>query len=93
VTTVLLRCRVADFDAWRPEHEASTAARPEVLSYRLWRGVDDPNLVVLIETFESREIVDALLNDPAIQQEMIDHGVDVSSVALDFLDEVGALEG
>jgi hypothetical protein len=67
---------VADFDAWRPEE--STAARP--------RGPFLP-----IETFESREIVDALLNDPAIQQEMIDHGVDVSSVAVDLLDEVGSM--
>jgi quinol monooxygenase YgiN len=72
-------------------YEESTAARPEVLSYRLWHGADDPNLVVLIETFESREIVDALLNDPSIQQEMIDHGVDVSSVAFDFLEEVGSM--
>jgi len=62
VTTVLLRCRVAAFDAWRPGYEESTAARPEVLSYRLWRGAEDPNLVIRIETCESREVVDALVN-------------------------------
>jgi quinol monooxygenase YgiN len=91
VTTVLIRCLVADFDAWRPQYEDSTALRPEVLSYRLWRGVDDPNLVVLVETFESREAAEALLNQPAIQEEMAEHGVDVSSVTVDFLDEVASV--
>ena len=91
MTTVLLRCRVADFDAWRPQYEASTAPRPEVLSYRILRGVDDPNLVVLVETFESREAAEALLNQPGLQEEMAEHGVDVSSVTLDFLDEVASM--
>ena len=93
MTTLLTRCRVADFDEWRPQFEAATAPRPEVLSYRIWRGVDDPNLVVLIETFESREAADALLNDPALQEEIVEHGVDMSSVTLDFIDEVASKSG
>jgi quinol monooxygenase YgiN len=90
VIKFLLRCRVADFDAWRPQYEESTVARPEVLSYRLLRGADDPNLVVLIETFESREVAEALLNQPGLQEEMVEHGVDVSSLTFDFLDDVGS---
>ena len=89
--TFLLRCQVADFDTWRPQYEESTAATPEVLSYRLFRGTDDTNLVVLIETFESREVAEALLNAPGLQDEMAAHGVDVSSLTLDFLNDVAAM--
>ena len=34
--------------------------RPDVRSYRVWRGQDDPNLVVITETFDSREVAEAL---------------------------------
>ena len=40
-----------------------------------------------METYESRESVDALLNNPAVQAEMVADGVDLSSVQLEFLDE------
>jgi len=86
MTTLLLRCRVADFDDWKPQFEAVSPSR--MLSYRMWRGVDDPNIVVLMETYESREAADAVLSDPALQGELVEHGVDVSSVTYDFLDEV-----
>lgn len=88
MVTLLTRCRVADFDVWKPQFEAATNPRAEVLSYRICRGVDDPNLVVLIETFESRQAAEAVLNDPALQEEIVEHGVDVTSVTLDFLDDV-----
>jgi len=42
-----------------------------------------------METYDSRKSVEALLNDPAIQEEMVADGVDPASVQLlDFLDEV-----
>ena len=53
------------------------------------RGQDDPNLVAVIETFESREIADALLNDPAVEEAMIKDGVDLSSVRVEYLEDVG----
>jgi quinol monooxygenase YgiN len=85
---LVTRCRVADFDAWRPRFAAFADANPDILSYRLWRGVDDPNLVVLAETFASRAAADTLLADPALQQAMVDDGVDLSSVTVDFLEEI-----
>lgn len=86
--TLLTRCRVADFDVWRPRFEAFASGRPEILWYRIWRGADDPNLIVLTETFNSREAADALLSDPVLQRDMVEHGVDVASVTLNFLGEV-----
>jgi quinol monooxygenase YgiN len=88
----MVRFRVADYDVWRPQYDAAMErARGVVRSYRVWRGQDDPNLVLTTETFDSREVAEALLANPAIQQEMEEHGVDPSSVQLDWLDEVGAV--
>jgi len=87
---LLTRCRVTDFDVWRPKFDAFASAHPAILSYRIWQGVDDPNLVVLMETFSSREAADALLSDPKLQEAMVEDGVDLSSVTLDFLNDVTA---
>lgn len=91
MVTLLLRCRVADYDAWRPQYDTAVARDSGLglRSSRVWRGQDDPNLVVIVETYDSRDAVEALLNDSAVQAEMAAHGVDPSSVQLDFLDEAG----
>jgi quinol monooxygenase YgiN len=89
MVTLLIRCRVADYDFWRPRYDTAVARDTGlgVLSSQVWRGQDDPNLVVIIETYDSRESAEALMNNPAIQAEMVADGVDPSSVQLDFLDE------
>jgi hypothetical protein len=88
--TVLLLCRVADYDTWRPRYDDSVDMFDQVLTSQVLRGQDDPNLVVVIETFESREIAETLLNDPAVEEAMIADGVDLSSVRVEYLDDVGA---
>ena len=89
MVTLLIRCRVADYDFWRPRYDAAVARDMSagLLSAQVWRGQDDPNLVVIIETHESRESAEALMNSPQIQAEMLADGVDPASVLLDFLDE------
>ena len=93
MTTLLLRFRVADYDAWRPEYDSAIELVEEVRSHQVWRGQDDPNLIVLAETYDSRELAETLyteaLADPAIQKAIEEHGVDMSSVQIDYLDEVG----
>ena len=89
MVTLLIRCRVADYDFWRPRYDAAVARDTGmgVLSSQVWRGQDDPNLVVIIETYDSRESAEALMNSPEIQAEMVADGVDTSSAQLDFLDQ------
>ena len=90
MVTVLIRCRVADYDFWRPRYDTAVERDTEsdgLLSTHVWRGQDDPNLVVIIEAYESRESAEALMNNPPIQAEMVADGVDPSSVQLDFLDQ------
>jgi quinol monooxygenase YgiN len=88
MVTLLIRCRVADYDVWRPRYDTAVARDGGLglHSSRVWRSQDDPNLVVIMETYDSRASAEALLNNPAVQAEMVADGVDPSSVQLDFLD-------
>jgi hypothetical protein len=89
MVTLLIRCRVADYDFWRPRYDTAVARDlgQGLRSSRVWRGHEDRNLVVIVETYDSREAVEALFNNPAVQADMVADGVDTSSVQIDFLDE------
>jgi hypothetical protein len=89
--TLLVRCRVSDYDAWRADWFDALQVhyeKREVRSFRLWRGADDADMIFLAEVFETREIAEAVMNDPATAETMAAHGVDVSSLRFDLVDEV-----
>ncbi len=67
MTTVLVNHRVADYDAWRPEFDRAMGAEwtSDVRSYQVWRGQDDPTLVVVTNTFDSREAAEEFANSSA----------------------------
>lgn len=88
MTTVLARFRVADYDAFRPGYDRALAAFSEIRSHRVWRGQDDPNLVIITETFDSRDVAEALWASPATQEAMANDGIDMSSLRVDYLDEI-----
>jgi hypothetical protein len=92
MTTVLMRFRVAEFDAWRDGYLRAMAGPigADVRSHRIWRGQDDPKLVVLEETYDSREAAQATIDNPQTEEAMKADGIDLASVALDYLDEVGS---
>ena len=86
MTTVVARFRVADYEVFRQGYDSDIAAISEVRSYRVWRGQDDPNLVFIVETFDSRWVAAALWSQET-QDSLASDGVDMSSVQIDFLDE------
>jgi hypothetical protein len=90
MTTVLCRCQVADYDAWRPGYDRALEGIPGVRSYRIWRGQDDRNLVVIEETLDSREVAQAVWTSAETQAAMETDGIDMSSVWIEYLDEVGS---
>jgi len=90
MTTVLCHCRVADYDAWRPGYDRALQVTPGVRTYRIWRDQDDPNLVVVEETFDSREHAQAVWTSPETEAAMIADGIDMSAVSIEYLDEVGS---
>jgi len=87
-TLALTRCRVDDFDSWRSKFDAFVSTQAALLSYQVWQGTDDPNRVVLLETWESREALDSLMSDPRLEELMAADGVDVSSVTTDVVKEI-----
>ena len=92
MVTLLIHHRVADYDVWRPIYDRVTAGPmgERVRSHRLLRGLDDSNLVVVIETYDSREDAEWSINHPDLPAALAEGGVEMDSVRLDYLEEVGA---
>jgi len=90
MTTVLVHHRVLDYDVWKREYDRIVAGPlgDAVREYRVWRGVDDPNLVVVAETYESRAAADQAAAHPDLPDAFAQAGVVMSSVQIDFVDEV-----
>ena len=83
--TVLISHRVADYDDWKAAYDRIDSGHlaSDVRSYRIWRGLDDPNLVIVAETFESREIaesVSGILNSRRRSARLVSIGLDEASV-------------
>jgi quinol monooxygenase YgiN len=90
-TTVHCTCRVADYAKFRPGYDKALEVFAEhIRSWRLWRVQDDPNVIVVEEVFESRELAEAIWADPKTKAAMEADGIDMASVEIVYLDEVGA---
>jgi len=94
MTTVLVSHRVADYDSWRRvfDEVVSGPLYDVVRSHRVWRGQDDPNLVIVCETYESREVAEAAFSDPAGLEAMAQAGVETSSMRIEYVDEAASGE-
>ena len=87
-TIVICHCRVRDFEHWKEGYERAVGADPEILGYRIWRGQDDPSLVVIEEVHASRTQAELRFSHPATREAMERDGIDMSSVGLNYLDEI-----
>ena len=93
-TVTLIHHRVSDFDAWKQVYDSFRDAQREggVRYERVMRSADDPNLVVVVHEFDSRETAQAFFDSPELRGAMERAGVDTSSVQLELLDDVGGGE-
>jgi hypothetical protein len=91
-TTVLCHCRVADYDRWRVGYDHSVQVTPGIRTARAWRGQDDPNLVVIEETFDMREEAQAAWTAPEVKEAMEADGIDMASLWVEYFDAVAAPE-
>ena len=92
-TTVLGSFRVADYDHWRAGYDQAVSSDGELLEYRIWRGQDDPNLVTIAETFDSRSYAEHAWTHEATREAMARDGIDLESLRYTFLDEIGSGRG
>jgi hypothetical protein len=90
MTTVLVYHRVADYETWRRvfDEVVSGPLYESVRSHQVWRGQDDPNLVIVCETYDSREEAEVAFSDPAGLEAMGQAGVDPSTVRIEYVDDV-----
>lgn len=88
--TLLLRQRVADFDAWKKAYDDGLAWMREsgVRRHRVLRSLVDPNVVVIAATFDTLAHARAFPDLPGLKQAMSDAGVEPSSVRVEHLNEV-----
>ena len=92
MTTVFVHHRVADYNTWRPEYDRvmTTDWARDIRVQRVWRGQDDPNLVIVASTFDSRQAAEALMSSSTLREAMGRGGVIEASVRMDYVDEVDA---
>jgi hypothetical protein len=90
MTTVFVHHRVADYNKWRPEYDRVMKEdwSKDIRAHRVWRGLDDPNFVIVATTYDSREAAERLMNNPTLGEAMGRGGVIQSSVRIDYVDEV-----
>jgi heme-degrading monooxygenase HmoA len=92
MTTMLIHHRVSDYDSWKQVYDSvgDMQRTGGVRSHRVWRSEDDPNLVVVEHTFDSRQAAEAFARSPELQEAMQRAGVDESSVQVEHLEETGS---
>jgi quinol monooxygenase YgiN len=76
-TTLVITHDVADYDAWYRVFTEHAAVRKEhgCLSEELFRNPEQPNEVMNVMRFPSREDVESFLADPSLQEAMTRAGV------------------
>ena len=89
-TTLLIRHRVGDFEAWRRIYEgfAPNQRAGGVRSQMALRSTEDPADIVVTHTFDSRAAAEAYLGDQTLREAMADATVDDATVTVEFFDEV-----
>jgi hypothetical protein len=90
MVTLLIHHRVADYDTWRSVYDRvlGEPMAERTRSHLVLRGLDDPNLVVVIEAYDSREDAEWAMNHPDLPAVLAEAGVVMDSVRIDHVEEV-----
>ena len=77
VTHMHVAFRVEDFGKWKAGYDESVEHRKAAgeVSYRVFRDVDDPNVVTVVSVQDSAERVLAFLDSPDLRERMKAAGV------------------
>ena len=86
MTTFFVRHRVADYDSWRTVYDGAGEMQRAagVTDASVYRDEDDPNVVLVIHRFGSREQGEAFMENPDARAAMEAAGVDPSSIRVEF---------
>lgn len=89
-TTIVIRHRIGDYEAWRAVYEGFADAQRAggVLAHAALRSHDDPADIVVFHTFADRPTAEAYLANRELRGAMAEATVDLDSVTVEFFDEV-----
>jgi hypothetical protein len=62
----------------------------QIRSWRLRRDQDEPTLIVIEETLDSRDAAEGLWAHPRTKAAIEADGIDMASVRIEYLDEIDA---
>jgi heme-degrading monooxygenase HmoA len=74
---VMVQHRVSDFDAWKlvfDEH-GDVRRRYGATGHEIYRGIEDPNEITIVNHFPSKEDAQAFAADPSLKDAMARGGV------------------
>ena len=77
VTHMHVGFRVEDYERWKKGYDASAEQRKESgeISYRVFRSVDNPNVVTVTSVQQSAEQVQEFLDSPDMRERMKAAGI------------------
>jgi quinol monooxygenase YgiN len=77
VTHMHVGFRVKDYERWKDGYDESVELRKASgeVSYRIFRSVEDPNIVTVMSEQRSAEAVQAFLDSPDLKERMLAAGI------------------
>lgn len=90
---VIVQHKVRDYDTWKSvfdEHQA-VRTRHGATGHELYRGLEDPNEVTIVNQFPSKEQAEAFAADPSLKEAMERGGV-VSEPRITWAQETEAVD-
>jgi len=87
----VLRERLADYDAWKTgfyaHFDAAQMQSAGITLVAVYRDADDPNVILTVIRFASREQGEAMLVEPASRADMEANGVDLSTLRAEWYED------
>lgn len=69
MTTIVVRHKVGDINAWLKGHQDRVNIfAPAVSGFKTFQDTDDPNSVILVVEVTDMELLGAIINDPKNQE-------------------------
>ena len=74
---LIVQHKVRDYNTWKPlfEEHGDIRRRHGATGHELYRGLDDPNEITVVNHFPTREQAEAFASDPSLREVMERGGV------------------
>ncbi|HEY5529900.1 MAG TPA: hypothetical protein VIL51_10695 [Thermoleophilia bacterium] len=90
---VIVQHRVRDFEVWKPlfEEHGDVRRKYGATGHEIYRGINDPNQITVVNHFPSKEQAEAFAADPSLKEAMARGGV-VSEPVMTWAEETETVQ-